>query len=89
LPDIYELWSADEICVGRAAIQELSLSRTLKMDITQKVIYAEVEWNPNFQKFRIIKLLPGSVPRSPMARFEASKKMAVTANANVNEASAE
>lgn len=84
LPDIYELWSADEICVGRAAIQELSLSRTLKTDITQKIIYAEVEWNQNFQKFRIVKLLPGSVPRSPMARFESSKKMAVASNVNTN-----
>jgi hypothetical protein len=65
----------------------------LKTDITQKIIYAEVEWNLNFQKFRIIKLLPGSVPRSPMARFESSKKMAVAsnanANANANEASVE
>lgn len=75
LPDVYELWSAEDVCVGRAAIQELSLSKQIRETVIKEKVYAEVEWNMNFEKFRIVKLVNAATPRSPTARFtDASKK---------------
>jgi hypothetical protein len=77
LPDVYELWSAEDICVGRAAVQELSLSKTMRETVAKEKVYAEVEWNMNFEKFRIVKLVSSATARSPTARFtEVSKKKA-------------
>lgn len=74
LPDVYELWSAEDICVGRAAIQELSLSRQIRELIAKEKIYAEVDWNANFGKFRILKTVSSATARSPTTRFtEVSK----------------
>ena len=75
LPDVYELWSAEDICVGRAAIQELALSKTIREATSKEKVYAEVEWNRNFEKFRITKLVSSATARSPTSRFtEVSKK---------------
>jgi hypothetical protein len=77
LPDVYELWSAEDICVGRAAIQELALSKQIREAVLKEKVYAEVEWNINFEKFRIAKLVSTAMTRSPTARFsEVSKKAA-------------
>jgi hypothetical protein len=75
LPDVYELWSAEDICVGRAAIQELALSKQIREAVAKEKVYAEVEWNANFEKFRISKLVSSALARSPTARFtDVSKK---------------
>ena len=84
LPDVYELWSNEDICVGRAAIQELSLSRQIRQEITDKNVYCEVDWNPNFQKFRVVKLVPTTTPRSPIARFNSVKNTPVSTNESAN-----
>ena len=78
LPDVYELWSSEEICAGRAAIQEMSLSRQIRQEVLDKNVYVEVEWNPNFQKFRVTKIVPTTTPRSPIARFNSSKHQGTT-----------
>ncbi len=85
LPDVYELWSNEEICVGRAAIQELSLSRTIRQEISDKNLYCEVEWNANFQKFRVVKLVPTTTPRSPIARFNSIKNAPASSSSSSNE----
>lgn len=86
LPDVYELWSAEEICVGRAAIQELSLSKQIREQVAKEKVFTEVEWNTSFEKFRIVKLVSGATPRSPTARFtEVSRKKEVAASAPVAE----
>ncbi len=75
LPDVYELWSAEDICVGRAAIQELALSKQIREAVAKEKVYAEVEWNTNFEKFRITKVVSSALARSPTARFsEVSRK---------------
>jgi hypothetical protein len=73
LPDVYELWSAEEQCVGRAAIQEMSMSREIRERFgAGGKLYVEVVWNPNFEKFRIQRIVSTAVPRSPAARFTQS-----------------
>jgi hypothetical protein len=85
LPDVYELWSAEDICVGRAAVQELSLSKQIREAVAKEKVYAEVEWNTNFEKFRVAKLVSSAIPRSPTARFTetSSKKAAQTITENL------
>lgn len=73
LPDVYELWSAEEKWVGRAAIQELALSKQIRDTIAKDKVYAEVSWNAQFEKFRITKLVSTATPRSPTNRFEQAK----------------
>lgn len=74
LPDVYELWSAEDVCVGRAAIQELALSKSIREAVAKEKVYAEVEWNPSFEKFRVVKLVSSAIARSPTSRFtEVSK----------------
>jgi hypothetical protein len=74
LPDVYELWSAEDICVGRAAIQELSLSKKIRETIAREKIYVQVEWNAQFSKFRIVKIVPAGTARSPTTRFTSVSK---------------
>ena len=69
LPDVYELWSAQEQCVGRAAIQELALSKVIREKVLTEKVYVEVEWNASFEKFRVVKLVSNATPRSPTNRF--------------------
>jgi hypothetical protein len=86
LPDIYELWSAEDICVGRAAIQELALSKQIREAVFKEKVFAEVEWNTSFEKFRITKLVSSGMARSPTARFsEVSKKAAAARKPEVVE----
>lgn len=85
LPDVYELWSAEDVCVGRAAIQELSLSKQIREAVAKEKVYAEVDWNSSFEKFRIMKLVSGATPRSPTVRFtEVSKKKEQKPEADLN-----
>jgi hypothetical protein len=69
LPDVFELWSAEEQCVGRAAIQELSLSKKIREIVASEKVYVEVDWNRDFGKFRIVKIVSSATPRSPASRF--------------------
>lgn len=73
LPDVYELWSAEEKWVGRAAIQELSLSKQIRDTVGKEKVYVEVQWNPNFEKFRIQRIVSSATARSPASRFDAAK----------------
>ena len=79
LPDVYELWSAEDTCVGRAAVQELSLSKSIREAVAKEKVYAEVEWNTNFEKFRIVKLVSSAIARSPTSRFTQVSQKAVKA----------
>jgi hypothetical protein len=45
-----ELWSAEDQCVGRAAIQELALSKVIREKVLIEKVYVEVEWNISFEK---------------------------------------
>jgi hypothetical protein len=86
LPDVYELWSAEEVCVGRAAIQELSLSKLIRDSVTKEKVFVEVEWNANFEKFRVLKTVSSATARSPTARFtEVRSKAAPAPNPTVEE----
>ena len=78
LPDVYELYSAEDECVGRAAVQELAMSRKIREMIVNQKIYVEVVWNPSFEKFRIQTLVNTAVPRSPSSRFQDSMTKAQT-----------
>lgn len=69
LPDVYELWSAENQCVGRAAIQELALSKVIREKVAQEKVYVEVDWNDSFQKFRVLKVVSNATARSPTERF--------------------
>ena len=69
LPDVYELWSAEDQCVGRAAIQELALSKMIREKVLTEKVFVEVEWNASFEKFRVLKLVSNATPRTPTARF--------------------
>ena len=62
LPDVYELWSADDVCVGRAAVQELALSRAIRERIVKEKVYVEVAWNQEFERFRIQWIDNGVIP---------------------------
>jgi hypothetical protein len=73
LPDVYELWSAEDFCVGRAAVQELALSRTIRERIAKEKVYVEVAWNQEFERFRIQSVVSSATPRSPTARFGQAK----------------
>ena len=73
LPDVYELWSAEDVCVGRAAVQELALSRTIRERIAKEKVYVEVAWNQEFERFRIQSVVSSATPRSPTARFGQAK----------------
>jgi hypothetical protein len=73
LPDVYELWSAEDKWVGRAAIQELYLSRQIRETIATEKVYVEVDWSPSFEKFRVLKIVSSATPRSPSTRFESAK----------------
>lgn len=69
LPDVYELWSAENQCVGRAAIQELALSKIIREKVLVEKLYVEVEWNASFEKFRVVKLVSNATARTPTDRF--------------------
>jgi hypothetical protein len=84
LPDVYELWSAEDFCVGRAAVQELALSRTIRERIAKEKVYVEVVWNQEFERFRIVTLVSSATPRSPTARFGQAKPV-VKASEEVTE----
>jgi hypothetical protein len=84
LPDVYELWSAEDFCVGRAAVQELALSRTIRERIAKEKVYVEVAWNQEFERFRIVTLVSSATPRSPTARFGQAKPV-VKASEEVTE----
>ena len=73
LPDVYELWSAEEKWVGRAALQELSLSKQIRETVGKEKVYVEVQWNSSFEKFRIQRIVSSATARSPASRFEAAK----------------
>ncbi len=73
LPDVYELWSAEDKWIGRAAIQELYLSRQIRETIANEKVYVDVIWSPIFEKFRVLKIVSSATPRSPSARFDAAK----------------
>ena len=69
LPDVYELWSAEDICVGRAAVQELAMSKKIREMIVKERMYVEVVWNQEFDRFRIQTIVSTATPRSPSIRF--------------------
>ena len=69
LPDVYELWSAENQCVGRAAIQELALSKIIREKVLLEKLYVEVEWNVSFEKFRVVKLVSNATARTPTDKF--------------------
>ena len=73
LPDVYELWSAEDKWVGRAAIQELSLSRQIRETVAKEKAFVEVDWSPSFEKFRVLKIVSSATPRSPYSRFDSAK----------------
>lgn len=73
LPDVYELWSGDERWVGRAAIQELSLSIQIREAVAKGKTYVEVQWNSNFEKFRVQRLVSAGIARALYQRFEAAR----------------
>lgn len=80
LPDVYELWSAEDICVGRAAIQELSLSKLIRETVVREKVFVEVDWNANFEKFRVVKTVSSATARSPTARFTEVRSKATPAS---------
>ena len=82
LPDVYELWSAEDVCVGRAAVQELALSRTIRERIAKEKVYVEVAWNQEFERFRIQSVVSSATPRSPTARFGQAKPAVKTSDEN-------
>jgi hypothetical protein len=73
LPDVYELWSAEDKWIGRAAIQELSLSRQIRETVAKEKAFVEVDWSPSFEKFRVLKIVSSATPRSPYSRFDSAK----------------
>ena len=59
--------------MGRAAVQELALSRTIRERIAKEKVYVEVAWNQEFERFRIQTVVSSATPRSPTARFGQAK----------------
>lgn len=76
LPDVYEIWSADDRCVGHAALQELSLSKEIRVKIGKERVFAEVEWNADFRKFRVRQLVSSATPRSSTKQLLEAAHMA-------------
>jgi len=60
LPDTYSLTSQDGSSLGMASISSLELSRELRTLFSEKIncIPVEVNWNDNFQKYQIQRILP-------------------------------
>ena len=55
LPDVYDLFLADNTPIGRAAVQQLSLSQQLNAS-KEKRIPVEVEWQADFGRYQIVGL---------------------------------
>ena len=68
--------------MGRAAVQELALSRTIRERIVKEKVYVEVAWNQEFERFRIVTLVSSATPRSPTARFGQAKPAVKTSDEN-------
>lgn len=71
LPDTYSLFSQDNINIGIAAINSLDLSIELRKLIANKPegFVVEVKWNPDFNKYQIIKVQPEGTPISTSSFF--------------------
>lgn len=75
LPDIYSLFSQEGNDLGIAAISKMELSKLLR-DVIGKLgeqdnkgIPVEVQWSTEFNKFRIIRIMPDNTTISPNNTF--------------------
>jgi len=59
LPDVYDLFADDGTAVGRASVQQFSLSKQLR-DATKDSdgVQVSVEWNAEFGGYMIIGFAP-------------------------------
>ena len=55
LPDVYELFDSKNNSLGRAAIQQLELSKKLKE--VKGDIYVSIQYNEEFNRYEIVSLL--------------------------------
>ena len=71
LPDTYSLFSQEGITLGIASIPTLSLSLELRKIINEypKGIPVEVKWNPDFNKYQILRILPDNTPITTQSFF--------------------
>lgn len=61
LPDIYDLYVygqyGEEIHLGRASVQQFSLSRDLLNAFKNGDVFVSIEWNPDFEGYTITRIL--------------------------------
>jgi hypothetical protein len=68
LPDNYSLYSQEGTLLGIAAITTLSLSMALRETCTTS-LPVEVQWNPQFSKYQVVRILPVDTPITTASFF--------------------
>lgn len=71
LPDNYQLYSQEGCPIGIASISTMYMSIELKKCISEKPdgVVVEVDWNEDFSKYKIIRILPDGTPISTLTFF--------------------
>jgi hypothetical protein len=59
MPDVYTVYGEDGLASGRASVQRFSLSLEIrkKHQETPEAVWAEIEWNPEFNGYEILRLV--------------------------------
>jgi hypothetical protein len=62
MPDVYTVYGEDGLASGRASVQRFSLSLEIrkKHQETPEAVWAEIEWNPEFNGYEILRLVSSS-----------------------------
>jgi hypothetical protein len=70
LPDIYSLFSQEGNDLGIAAVLGIDLSKTLKDKMSREhSIPVEVKWSTEFNKYKILRIMPEGTTISPYNTF--------------------
>jgi hypothetical protein len=71
LPDTYSLFAQEGGNLGIASISSLELSLTLRKLVAEKPngFPVEVKWNPEFEKYQIVRVLPDETPITTQSFF--------------------
>jgi hypothetical protein len=56
MPDIYDIYSANDELIGRASVQQFALSQNLRSECPADGIWVFVEWREEFRGYEIKKI---------------------------------
>ncbi|NBO72240.1 MAG: hypothetical protein EBU66_18525 [Bacteroidetes bacterium] len=56
MPDIYDLYDADNTCIGRGSVQQFNLSLTLR-SAAEKGAWVQIQWQPEFNGYEITSIV--------------------------------